>query len=125
MSPSQAPRRPARCHVRGGDRRRRTAASDLTRSRTACRRRARATLGAAGSVRTASLSPGRSIAPMDEPLPAWSLPAGAEREIALPAEWPERVTPEWAFGDADGAGVRVCLLDSGITAGHPLVEVER
>ena len=62
---------------------------------------------------------------MGEALPAWSLPAGAEEDIALPAEWPERVTPEWAFGGADGSGVRVCILDSGVTAGHPLVEVER
>jgi subtilisin family serine protease len=62
---------------------------------------------------------------MEEALPAWSLPAGAVDGISLPAEWPERVTREWAFGGADGAGVRVCVLDSGITAGHPLVDVER
>ena len=63
---------------------------------------------------------------MAEALPAWSLPAGAVDDIALPVEWPERITPEWAFGGADGAGVRVCVLDSGVEAGHPLVgEVER
>ena len=54
-------------------------------------------------------------------LPAWSLPAGAAERIALPATWPERVTREWAFGDSDGVGVRVCILDSGIDADHPLV----
>jgi subtilisin family serine protease len=55
------------------------------------------------------------------PLPAWSLPRDAEGQIALPTEWPERVTREWAWGDATGKGVRVCILDSGVEDGHPLV----
>src|SRR6266571_4960410 len=62
---------------------------------------------------------------MAEPLPAWSLPAGGQAEIVLPVEWPERLTSEWAYGGADGAGVRVCVLDSGVTSAHPLVDVER
>src|SRR5438552_15855430 len=62
----------------------------------------------------------------DEDLPAWSLPASAGESIHLPSVWPERVTREWAFGDATGAGVRVCVLDSGIELDHPLVgEVQR
>jgi subtilisin family serine protease len=63
---------------------------------------------------------------MGEPdeLPAWSLPAGAVERID--ARWPEQVTREWAWGGATGTGVRVCILDSGIEAGHPLVgEVQR
>jgi len=63
---------------------------------------------------------------MSEPLelPAWSLPA--ETVARIDARWPERVTREWAWGGSTGAGVRVCILDSGIEAGHPLVgEVER
>ncbi len=48
-----------------------------------------------------------------------------EGEIAMRAEWPARVTPEWAWGGADGAGVRVAVLDSGIDASHPDVgEIE-
>ncbi len=47
-------------------------------------------------------------------LPAWSLPKDAVGRIALPAEWPERVTREWAWGGATGKGVRVCILDSGV-----------
>ena len=57
----------------------------------------------------------------DELMPAWSLRAGAADQIALPYEWPERVTREWAWGGSTGAGVRVCILDSGVESGHALV----
>ena len=56
-----------------------------------------------------------------EPIPAWSLPADAVDTIALAHRWPAQVTREWAFGDREGAGVQVCILDSGIERGHPLV----
>ena len=56
-----------------------------------------------------------------EELPAWSLPASAGDSIRLPSGWPAQPTREWAFGGATGAGVRVCVLDSGVEAGHPLV----
>jgi subtilisin len=59
----------------------------------------------------------------DEELPAWSLPASAGDSIRLPSEWPERVTSEWAWGESTGAGVRVCVLDSGVELDHPLVGV--
>jgi subtilisin family serine protease len=55
------------------------------------------------------------------PLPAWSLPKDAVDRIALPREWPERVTREWAWGDSTGEGTRVCILDSGVEADHPAV----
>ena len=54
-------------------------------------------------------------------LPAWSLPAGAAEEIAIDVEWPAEVTREWAWGGATGKGVRVCILDSGVDASHPMV----
>ena len=54
-------------------------------------------------------------------LPAWSLPKDAVDRIALPAHWPERITREWALGGGTGKGARVCILDSGVEAGHPLV----
>jgi subtilisin family serine protease len=57
----------------------------------------------------------------EEELPAWSLPAAAGDSIRLPAEWPARVTREWALGGSTGAGIRVCVLDSGIELDHPLV----
>src|SRR2546423_4556764 len=54
-----------------------------------------------------------------EELPAWSLSAGAVERID--AQWPERVTREWAWAGATGAGLRVCIVDSGIERDHPLV----
>jgi subtilisin len=56
-----------------------------------------------------------------EPLPAWSLPAGAEKDIELAVEWPPQVTREWAWGGSTGRGVRVGILDSGVEANHPAV----
>jgi len=57
----------------------------------------------------------------DEELPAWSLPADASESIRIRAGWPERVTREWAWGGSTGAGVKVCVLDSGVELDHPLV----
>jgi subtilisin family serine protease len=54
-------------------------------------------------------------------LPAWSLPAGSADRIALRGEAPGEVTRDWAWEGATGAGVRVCILDSGIERDHPLV----
>jgi subtilisin len=54
-------------------------------------------------------------------LPAWSLAAGTAESLELPTEWPGRVTREWAWGGSRGQGVKVCILDSGIERGHPLV----
>jgi subtilisin len=60
-----------------------------------------------------------------ETLPAWSLPAAASAEIGIGVEWPERVTRDWALGGSTGAGIRVCILDSGVQPDHRLVgEVE-
>jgi subtilisin family serine protease len=57
----------------------------------------------------------------DEERPAWSLPSGGVPAIALDNPLPERVDREWAFGDATGKGVKVCILDSGVEASHPAV----
>ena len=54
-------------------------------------------------------------------LPAWSLPSGELDRIAIEHEWPDRVDADWAFGGSTRAGVRVCVLDSGIEHDHPLV----
>jgi subtilisin len=57
----------------------------------------------------------------DDELPAWSLPADAVDRISMPVVWPARVDREWAWGESTGKGARVCILDSGIEAGHPRV----
>ena len=58
----------------------------------------------------------------DEELPAWSLPAGSVDRIRVGLPWPPgAVSREWAWGGSSGAGVRVCILDSGIEVGHPQV----
>ncbi len=54
-------------------------------------------------------------------LPAWSLPRGAADAIALDTDWPAEITRDWAWGGSTGKGVRVCILDSGVEASHPLV----
>ena len=51
--------------------------------------------------------------------PAWSLAAGGAAALANPL--PERIDRDWAIGGSTGAGVRVCILDSGVERGHPLV----
>src|SRR5919201_436625 len=56
-----------------------------------------------------------------ESLPAWSLPADAAERISIGVEWPEQVTRDWVWGGSSGKGVRVCILDSGVETGHPLV----
>jgi subtilisin len=62
-----------------------------------------------------------SDAAPERPLPAWSLPAGRAENLELPTEWPGRVTRDWAWGGSTGKGVRVCILDSGVEADHPMV----
>src|SRR5207245_10549454 len=57
----------------------------------------------------------------EEERPAWSLPAEAVDRIRVPVTLPEQVTREWGWGGSTGAGVRVCILDSGIELDHPLV----
>jgi subtilisin family serine protease len=54
-------------------------------------------------------------------LPAWSLAASDVDSIPLPVRWPDRVTRGWALDGSTGAGVDVCILDSGVDASHPLV----
>lgn len=56
-----------------------------------------------------------------EPMPAWSLTSAAATEIGIANPLPERVDAEWAFGGSSGEGIKVCILDSGVETGHPLV----
>jgi subtilisin len=56
------------------------------------------------------------------PLPAWSDAFAAERRAALDRDRPlGRLDRDAVFGDADGAGVRVAVVDSGVDGGHPAI----
>ena len=54
-------------------------------------------------------------------LPAWSLDRDQIRSRPEESVWPLGDARHWAWGGATGAGIRVCVVDSGVDAGHPLV----
>lgn len=56
-----------------------------------------------------------------EELPAYALPVDEAAEQRIRADWPYPVSREWAWGESTGAGVRVCVVDSGVDGSHPLV----
>ena len=59
-------------------------------------------------------------------LPAHAVAGSLADTLPGARAWPERVTREWAVGGSTGAGVKVCVVDSGIEHGHPMVgEVSR
>jgi subtilisin len=51
---------------------------------------------------------------------SWGLWDKRPEDIVLAADG-EGVSPSWAWGGASGDGIRVCVVDSGIEEGHPLV----
>jgi subtilisin family serine protease len=55
------------------------------------------------------------------PLPSNSLPTARAPDIGILVDWPFEIDPAWAWGGSTGAGVRVCVLDSGVEPSHPLV----
>ena len=51
----------------------------------------------------------------------WNLRGRSPADIAIANADGMPVTPDWAWGGTAGAGARVCIVDSGIEPGHPLV----
>jgi subtilisin len=51
-------------------------------------------------------------------MPAWGLATSVSGAPALAGDWPHPVGVDWAHGAGDGAGVRVCIVDSGIDGDH-------
>jgi subtilisin family serine protease len=54
-------------------------------------------------------------------LPAHAVAGPDARSLRGARQWPAAVDREWAFGGVTGAGSTVCVVDSGVDAGHPLV----
>ena len=54
-------------------------------------------------------------------MPAWSMPAANYQEEPVPANLFGDIGRDWAWGGADGADIRVCVVDSGVDGQHPLV----
>ena len=55
--------------------------------------------------------------------PAWSQDFTPEAIQQLFARGPfAKITPEWAWGDSTGEGVRIAVVDSGVEFDHPAVE---
>ena len=55
-------------------------------------------------------------------LPAWSEPfVGERRELLRRAVPFASVSREWAWGGADGSGMTVAIIDSGVEGSHPAV----
>jgi subtilisin family serine protease len=54
-------------------------------------------------------------------VPAWGSPVDSLPDEPFEISQLDLLTDEWAWGGADGSGVRVCLLDSGVDASHPRV----
>lgn len=55
------------------------------------------------------------------PALTWSTQQRSRDERDVVTDWAGQSTPPQAWRDSRGSGVRVCVLDSGVEAGHPLV----
>ena len=51
----------------------------------------------------------------------WHLFGRELADFAVRSPIVERISAEWAWAGATGAGVRVCVIDSGVEDGHPLI----
>lgn len=54
-------------------------------------------------------------------VPAWGAPTMAVAPEPFDVIRHAALTPRWAWGGADGGGVRVCVVDTGVDGGHPMV----
>jgi subtilisin family serine protease len=52
---------------------------------------------------------------------SWGLRGRTASDIPVSATWPDRITTDWLYGSGSAAGVKVCVVDSGVERNHPLV----
>jgi subtilisin family serine protease len=57
----------------------------------------------------------------DEELPAFSWPTRPEDQPSISPAPNVVVTPDWAWGGSTGKGIKVCIIDSGVEADHPMI----
>lgn len=50
----------------------------------------------------------------------WNMLGRGRQGMETLTDWPSSITEDWAWDGSAGAGVRVCVIDSGIDPGHPL-----
>ena len=56
---------------------------------------------------------------MGDPQPAWSRESAVIRLADVTSL--DDISPDWAFGGADGENIRVAVIDSGVDADHPML----
>lgn len=59
-------------------------------------------------------------------IPAWGASTESLQQEKFAVSELDRISPDWAWGGAGGAGVRVAVLDSGVDGAHPMIgQLER
>jgi subtilisin family serine protease len=65
-------------------------------------------------------SPGAVASLTARPRLRWNMLGCGRQGLETRTDWPATVTADWAWGGSTGAGIRVCIIDSGVDSGHPL-----
>jgi subtilisin len=67
-----------------------------------------------------TVSPGSTASLTARPRLTWNMLGTGGQGIETRTDWPVSITPDWACEGGTGAGIRVCIIDSGVDPGHPL-----
>ncbi len=70
--------------------------------------------------RSAASGPGATASLTARPRLTWNMLGRGRQGLETRTDWPAAVTADWAWGGSTGAGIRVCIIDSGVDSGHPL-----
>jgi subtilisin len=75
---------------------------------------------AADGRRSVASGPGAIVSLTARAQLRWNMLGCGREGIETQTDWPAVINADWAWGGATGAGVRVCIIDSGVDSGHPL-----